>query len=79
MNTFTDTYFFFSLQFIFNKFYFYEFHISDRKHLGNCSNTFPIGLSNLKHLFGLDATKISLNDLGSRSLKYLYIKIEPFN
>ena len=26
-----------------------EFHICDRKTLGNCSNTFPIGLSNLKH------------------------------
>jgi hypothetical protein len=59
-----------------------DFHICGRKTLVNCSNTFPIGLSNLKHFvrFWWDkAQNILLNDSGSRSLKYLYIKIEPFN
>ena len=33
-----------------------EFHICGRKTLGNCSNTFPIGLI-LGILFGFDETK----------------------
>ena len=34
-----------------------EFYICGRKTLGNSSSTFPIGLSYLSILFGLDETK----------------------
>ena len=54
-----------------------EFHICGIKTLGNCSNTFPIDLSNHKHFvwFGSDkGLNISLNDSGSRSYEGRHYK-----